>query len=290
MKTTLALTLLLASCAATCAAQTPDVTFRSETRLVEVYATVVDHKGRYVDGIPEASFHVTDNGQPQRLVSFESNASEFSCAILLDTTGSMAKTMPFVRNAILRLMDEFRDGDWVAVYSFTSGVQVLQDFTRDKAAAKQVVLRTRAGGITALYDAISRVAADVAARKGKKSVVVFTDGDDNASSLSLPNVVRRAKKLGVPIYAVAQGEALQNPKLLEGLKEIGRLTGAKAYTAKKPEVIGEVFKDISQDLQHTYLFSYRPPESHDDNWREIQVSINGQKDYEVRAKQGYFPN
>jgi len=281
---------LLTSGAAICAAQTPETIFRADSRLVEVYATVMDHKGRYIDGIPQTSFNITDNGEPQRLVSFESNASEFSCAILLDTTGSMTKTLPMVRNAILRLLDEFRDGDWVAVYGFSAGVELLQDFTLDKAAAKQVVLRTRAGGMTALYDAISRVAGDVARRNGKKSVVVFTDGDDNASYLNLLRVVERAKKLGVPIYTVAQGEALQSPKLLEGLKEIGRSTGAKSYVAKKPEAIGEVFKDISQDLQHTYVLSYRAPEIHDDNWRQIQLSINGLKNYEVRAKQGYFPN
>jgi Ca-activated chloride channel homolog len=290
MKTLAPVIFVLSVWAATGAAQTPDVTFRTESRLVEVYATVTDHKGRYLDGIPQTSFHVTDNGEAQHLVSFESNASEFSSAILLDTTGSMTNTFPVVRNSILRLLDEVRDGDWVAVYGFSAGLELLQDFTLNKAAAKQAVLRTRASGMTALYDAISRVASDVARRKGKKSVVVFTDGDDNASSLTLQAVTNRAKKLGVPIYAVAQGEALQNPKLLEGLKTIAQSTGAKAYAARKPEAIKEVFEDISQDLKHTYVLSYSPPETRDDNWRQIQVSVNGLKNYEVRAKQGYFPN
>lgn len=290
MKTFMPPIFLLAAFAATGAAQTPGVTFRTESRLVEVYATVTDHKGRYIDGIPQASFHITDNGEAQRLVSFESNASEFSCAILLDTTGSMTHTFPVVRNSISRLLDEFRAGDWVAVYGFSGGLELLQDFTLDKAAAKQAVLRTRASGMTALYDAISRVAGDVARRKGKKSVVVFTDGDDNASSLTLQAVTNSAKKLGVPIYAVAQGEALQSPKLFEGLKMIAQATGAKAYAAKKPEAIKEVFEDISQDLQHTYVLSYSAPETRDDNWRQIQVSVNGLKNYEIRAKQGYFPN
>jgi Ca-activated chloride channel family protein len=289
MRTSALFLFLLAAGAAGGLAQTPEAVFRTETRLVEIYATVVDHKGHYVDGIPQARFQVTDNGEPQQLVSFESNAVEFSCAILLDTTGSMTRVFPAVRNAILRLLDSFRDNDWVAVYGFSTGVELLQDFTLDKAAAKQAVVRARASGQTALYDAVSRVAGDVAGRKGKKSVVVFTDGDDNASTLSLPRVVERARALGIPMYVVAEGEALNQPGLFEGLKQIGRSTGAKAYAARETGSLGEVFKDIARDIQHTYLLAYRPPKAGDDNWRRIQVSIEGLKDYKVRAREGYFP-
>ena len=127
-----------------CWAQAPEVTFRAEARLVEVYATVLDPKGRYMDGLQKTSFRVTDNGVPQRLLRFENTSGDFSCAIVLDTTGSMTKSFPIVRNAISRLIDELRERDWLAIYGFNTGLELLHDFSRDRADAKRALLRTRA--------------------------------------------------------------------------------------------------------------------------------------------------
>jgi Ca-activated chloride channel homolog len=289
MKNSIVLWVLLAAVRTALLAQTPAVTFKSEARLVEVYATVLDQKGRYLDGIPRNSFQITDNGTPQKVEVFENTAAELSCAIVLDTTGSMTRAFPTVRNAIIHLIDELRDNDWLAIYGFNTSLELLHDFSTDRVAAKQALLRTRAGGGTALFDAISRVAGDVSKRSGKKAVIVFTDGDDNASVLNIQNVVQRAKKTGVPIYMVAEGEAMKTPALFQRLKEIAELTGAKAYAAKTVNVVPAVFRDISQELQHTYLLAYHPPESVDENWRKIQLSVTGFKDYKIRAKEGYFP-
>ena len=144
--------------------------------------------------------------------------------------------------------------------------------------------------MTALYDAISNVAGEAAKRSGKKAVVVFTDGDDNASVLNIQSVTVRAKKLGVPIYTVAQGDALKKPELFRHLQALADLTGAKAYAAKNASVVPAIFRDISEELQHTYLLAYHPPETTDDNWRKIQLSIDGVKDCKIRAREGYFPN
>ena len=87
-----------------------DTIFRTETRLVEVYATIRDHNGRYVDGLSQDRFELRDNGQTQALTAFESNASNLSCAILLDTTGSMADALPVVKNSVIKLIDAMSDG------------------------------------------------------------------------------------------------------------------------------------------------------------------------------------
>jgi len=272
--------------AAHLAAQAP--LFRTEARLVQVYATVVDDRGRYIDDLRQERFRIDDNGAPQPVVAFENSATELSCAIMMDTTGSMAKALPAVKNAMVRLIDEFRDSDWIATYGFSVGLDLLQDFTQEKAAAKKSVLRTRAGGETALFDAISRVAGSIAGRPGKKAIIVFTDGDDNASVLNAQRMVEQAKKVGVPVYTVAEGEARENHVLRDQLKELSRLTGGKAYTARQPHAVSEIFHDITEELRHTYLLAYRPPDVHDGKWRAIQLKLEGLKDYKIRAKEGYF--
>jgi len=275
-------------CAVVIEAQQPGLVFRAESRVVEVYATVLDHRGHYVDDLPRDAFRVLDNGAPQPIVTFENSATELSCAILLDTTGSMAAALPKVKNAVHRLIDEFREDDWVAVYGFSTGVETLQDFTRDRAAAKRAVSRVRAEGNTALFDAISRVAGEISTRNGKKSIIVFTDGDDNASVLNVQRATERAKKTGVPLYTAAEGEALGKPELMTRLKELSRLTGGKAYAVKNLNNIGSIFNDISEELRHTYLLSYKPPEAPSGDWRKIQLTLAGVKDYKIQAKEGYF--
>ena len=184
--------------------------FRVDSRLVEVYATIRDQNGHYLDGLPRDRFQVKDNGELQPLAVFESNTDKFSCAVLLDTTGSMAAVLPVVKNSVIHMIDELRDGDTVAIYSFSTSLNQLVDFTTDKAAAKQAVLRTRANGSTALFDSVSELAREMAPRPGKKAMVVFTDGDDNASVLNVKAAVQRAKKAGVPVYAIAEGDALKS--------------------------------------------------------------------------------
>jgi Ca-activated chloride channel family protein len=271
----------------------PPLVFRAESRMVEVYATVLDRKGKYLDGLPRETFQISDNGVPQPIAAFENNTAELSCAILLDTTGSMRDSLPTVKNAISRLIDEYRDQDSVAVYGFSNTLDLLQDFTRDKAAAKRAVMRTRAAGQTALFDAITRVTMQIGSRTGKKAVVVFTDGDDNASVLNSQRVVEQAKKSGIPVYTVAQGEARHSDTLMNRLKDIASLTGGKTYGVRDAHEAAQIFQDVSAELQHTYLLSYRPPETKDLGWRRIQVSLAGGKEYKdctIRSKEGYYPN
>jgi Ca-activated chloride channel homolog len=266
-----------------------DAVFRVESRLVEVYATVRDHNGRYLDGLSQDRFQVKDNGQVQPVLAFESNTAKLSCAILLDTTGSMAAVLPIVKSSVMHMIDELAPDDSIAVYSFSVGLKRLQDFTTDKAAAKQAVLRGRASGDTALFDAIAELSREIEPRAGKKAIVVFSDGADNASLLNARFAVQRAKKSGIPVYAVAEGDALKNGQLLAEIKDIAETTGAKFYEAHKTSQINEIFLDISGDLGHTYLLAYKPPPSTEQKWRTIALAVLGVKNVKISAKEGYLP-
>lgn len=266
------------------------IVFKTDVRLVEVYATISDNRGRYVDGLPQERFQILDNGQPQKLEAFETESAKISCAILIDTTGSMQKTMPAVKNAVVRFIDDLREGDSVAIYGFTSSVTLLQDFTTDLNAAKRAALRIRAAGQTALFDAIAIVTHDASLVKGKKAIVVFTDGADNASMLRVTGAIESAKKAGVPVYTVAEGDALKSNDLMKSLKTIAANTGGSFHEARDSHKVSDVFQDIVAGLAHTYLLAYKPPaEVSAAKWRTIQVTVSGLKDYKGRWKEGYYP-
>jgi VWFA-related protein len=264
--------------------------FRVSGRLVEVPATVTDSHGRYVDNLTAQDFSIVEGQHSEAITAFENHTASVSVALLFDTTGSMQASLPSLKSAALRLLDELRPDDSVAVYGFTDVVAELQGFTTDKAAAKRAVLRTHAAGSTALYDALLRVNHDLTERAGKKVIVVFTDGDDNSSMLTSEDVIQRAKTRGVPIYTIAEGEALDSLKLLGQLDDMSRSTGGIPFVIHRVSDIAGVFQKISDELMHGYLLAFQPSGNDDHAWRPIKVVVAKHKGHQVRARAGYYPD
>jgi VWFA-related protein len=260
--------------------------FRASSNLVEVYATVTDSHGRYVDDLTAKEFAILEGAHSQSITAFENHTANVSVALLFDTTSSMEGALPSLKSAALRLLEELRPDDSVAVYGFNDHVAELQRFTTDKVAAKRAVLRAHALGSTALYDALLRVNHDLAARAGKKVIIVFTDGDDNSSMLTADDVIQRAKTLGVPIYTIAEGEALDSLQLLDQLANMSRSTGGRPFVVRKLSDIAAVFRKVSEDLMHGYLLAFQPPSGDDRGWHAIKVSTA--KGYQIRAREGYY--
>jgi VWFA-related protein len=265
-----------------------ELVFRAGGRIVEVYATVTDNRGRYVDNLAAGQFAILEDGRPKPVFAFENHTSGVSVALVFDTTGSMAAALPPLKSAAMQLVDDLRPTDSVAVYSFNDTVTELQAFTADKAAAKRAILKTHAAGITALYDALVRVNRDLSARPGKKVIIVFTDGSDNASTLTADTAVERAKARGIPIYTIAEGEALIHPELIQQLGNISRSTGGTPFQIRKLSDIGGVFDKVSQDLMHGYLLAFQTAPGDNRVWRKIEVVLSGPKGHQVRAREGYY--
>ncbi len=267
-----------------------DSSFSVDVRLVEVYATVFDEHGRYLDGLGQEAFEIRDDGSPQPIVAFGGTSDPLACAILLDTTGSMDAVLPLVRSSILDFIDASGPRESIAIYTFDTGLRLRQEFTTDKVAARRAVMRTRAGGDTALFDALAQTAHEIAPRKGKKAIVLFTDGQDNASALSASAAGNSVRKIGVPVYTIAEGEARESKSLIETLRDIAHKTGGTASVVRKPSDVATVFDEISHDLQHTYLLTYKAPPAAEPRWRTIEVGLREKGKYRVRAKEGYFPD
>jgi len=260
--------------------------------MVEVYTAVFDQRGRYVPGLAPADFEIEENGQIQSIQAFESQTSALTIALLVDTTGSMLKPLPHVKNAVADLLTEIKPQDRFGLFGFNNRLQVLVPFTKDRRTALRALFRMRASGSTALFDSLAQLAPHLARVTGKKAILLFTDGEDTSSVLSMEDSVRTIKRVGIPIYTVFQGRALQSQLLIDRLTEISDATGGVAVRIRRPEEIGRVFTEIVQDLQHLYLLGYYPPAeigSSNGGWRKISVRVPRHKDFRVRAKEGYLP-
>src|SRR5581483_9465497 len=255
-----------------------------------VYATVLDTRGRYIDGLDRSAFEVFDEGRAQPLVSFEDTSQPVACAMVLDTTGSMDRFLPLLRNSALRFLDSLGEKDLIAVYTFSETLRLRQEFTTDRAAARRAILRTRAAGKTALFDALAQSGREVAERHGKKALVVFTDGDDNSSSLNGETAARQLRRMGIPVFAIGEGEALDSLPLLRTLRTVSSQTGGEAFEVRKSADVDKVFSAVADDLTHSYLLTYKAPAAGDSHWRKISVAIRDRAGCQIRAREGYFPD
>lgn len=274
-------------------AQTPklrpeETTFREEVNLVEVYATVFEH-GRAVNGLKQEQFEVRDDGKPQPIRVFEANDKALSCVLLLDTTGSMHSYLPELRNAARDFIGALRSEDAVGIYTFSNQLEELQAPTTDHALARKALIRLRAGGRTALFDSVSSLARQLAIRPGKKALVLLTDGGDNASVLDRRSAAAAAKKRGIPVFAVAEGEALQDASASGLLRELSETTGGHLYRAHSAKDMQGVLQAIAQDLQFGYLLAFPVPnEERMVAWHDLQVVVKDTpKPLQVRARTGY---
>lgn len=265
-----------------------DFVFRAEGRMVEVYATVTDVRGRYVDDLKSSQFVILEDGQAKPVSAFENYLAGVTVALVFDTTGSMVHTLPWLKSAALQLLGELRAVDSVAVYAFDETVTSVLPLTEDKEAARRAILKLHAAGTTALYEALVKVNRALSARPGKKVIVVFTDGADNASMLNSAVAIESAKERGIPIYTIAQGEATVHARLVEELHNISRSTGGTPFLIRNMHEIAGVFQRISQDLLHGYLLGFQPSGGETRAWRRLEVMLGGAKGLKVQAREGYY--
>jgi Ca-activated chloride channel family protein len=267
--------------------QEPD--FKSATRLVQIYATVFDHGGRTVAGLGREQFEVRDDGAVQPISVFEPTEKSVSCALLLDTTGSMAESIPILKNAAREFITAMRDGDSVGVFAFNDHLDELAEVSTDRSVARRALTRLRASGRTALFDSISQLALQFEKRPGKKVIVVLTDGGDNASSLNRQSAAQRARKAGIPVFAVAEGEALRDSAASGLLHELAEATGGHMYRASNAKEIDRVFLEITEEMRNSYLLAFNAPEEvQSPPWHQLQVVVrNSHPAMRVRARTGY---
>src|SRR5215510_14950463 len=139
-----------------------------DVRMIEVYATVSDNRGRPMTNLQSEDFHVLEDNRPQQIRLFQPQSSSITVALLVDTTGSMAADLPRVKNAVARLLSAVKPEDSVGLFTFANGLNKLSDFTTDRSAVLGGILKARAAGQTALFDSLAQLSRQLSKGGGKK--------------------------------------------------------------------------------------------------------------------------
>ena len=260
--------------------------FSSGVNIVEVYAAATDAAGNPATGLRREDFTVLEDGQPQTVTAFAEGDFPLSVAIALDRSFSMgARQLPTAVSAARTFLGELRPVDQSMIVAIGSEIEVVSPLSTDRTAHQRSLDGLKPWGTTGLHDAIIESIEAIQAAKGRRALVLLSDGNDRYSKASASEALDRARRSDVMVYPIAFGSG--RPPLFA---ELASLTGGRSFQPRDTAQLNTAMKTIANELRHQYLLGYTPSKpivAGQDQWRTITVRVN-RADVRVRARDGYL--
>ena len=274
--------------------QEADPVFSTDTRLVVLHSTVFDKSGKFVTNLPQSAFQVYEDGKLQPIKTFKREDIPVSMGIIVDNSGSMRDKRQKVEAAALALVQESNREDEVFIVNFNDEAYLDTEFTSDIKQMQQGLTKIDSRGGTAMRDAI-RMSIDHLKEKGKKDkrvLLVVTDGNDNASQVSLEATVRAAQDAETIIFAIgllSDEERREASKAKRALMTLTEATGGQAFFPKDATEVDRIAHQVARDLRNQYTIAYSPTNTAmDGTYRQIKVIASGPNKPVVRTRSGYY--
>jgi len=275
-------------------------TLHEDAYEVRLNASVLDQTGRTIQTLDKDAFHVYEDGVPQTIASFRHEDLPVSLGILIDSSGSMYDKRSAVDQASLDLIKLSNPEDEAFLVDFSWEAFIDQDFTNDIAKLQQGLSYIKSSGGTAIYDALVASADYLSknAKHPKQVLLVITDGEDNASSATLDQAIRRIQDFDGPvIYCIGllfgddtnKSESRHARRVLENLSE---QTGGAAYFPKSVKEVDAIAKEVAEDIRTQYTIAYHSTKSPTlGGYRQVHVEAKekGFGKLSVRTRSGYYP-
>ena len=298
--------------------------FRVKVDMVVLSFQVTDNKGHYVNGLKPTDFKIFEDGIPQQIATFAEGAKAplavsadggthpllegkkdalpgmenpdafvgTNVFVLFDTSNFMYKGFVYAEDAIADFVRGLDRADSIALYTFSRNLSRAAILTHDHSNAIAGLRKSVAGDDTALYNALLLALRDAAKVPGRKVIIVFSNGPDNASMVAPDDVRAVAEDEGIPIYVISTAEVNKDPISSNVFKRISQRTGGKAYFAKTWQKQVEAFEDIREDLGNSYTVTYYPKANPNEGFRKITIDPTNDpgKKWRIRSRPGYRPS
>ena len=298
--------------------------FRVKVDMVVLSFQVQDSKNHYVNSLKPNDFRIYEDGILQKISTFASGTDApvavsvdgsthplldakkdalpgmdrpdafvgTNVFVLFDTSNFMYRGFVYAEDAIADFVRGLDRADSVAVYTFSRNLSRGASLTREHSEAIAGLRKSVAGDDTALYNALLLTLRDAAKVPGRKVVIVFSNGPDNASMVAPDDVRAVAEDEGIPIYVISTSEVNKDPISSGVFRRLAQRTGGKAYWAKTWQRQVEAFEDIREDLGNSYTVTYYPAANPNDGFRKILVEISSDpgKKLRVHSRPGYRPS
>ncbi|HTX36350.1 MAG TPA: VWA domain-containing protein [Bryobacteraceae bacterium] len=298
--------------------------FRVKVDMVVLSFQVTDSKNHYINDLKPSDFRVYEDGILERISTFASGTKTpvavsadgsthplleakkdelpgmerpdafvgTNVFVLFDTSNFMYRGFVYAEDAIADFVRGLDRADSVAVYTFSRNLSRAASLTHEHSEAISGLRNSVAGDDTALYNCLLLTLRDAAKVPGRKVVIVFSNGPDNASMVAPDDVRAVAEDEGIPIYVISTNEVNKDPISSAAFRRIAQRTGGKAYWAKTWQRQVEAFENIREDLGNSYTVTYYPAANPNEGFRKISVEIatDPGKKMRIHARPGYRPS
>ena len=298
--------------------QQSDQTIKSVVNLVDVLFTVLNRRNKLVPELEKSDFKIWDDKYPQEIRYFSKQSNlPLRIGMLLDTSNSIRDRIKFEQDASINFLFSVlrRNKDEAFVMTFDDEPQIVQPFTGDAGALRDQITKTRAGGGTAIYDAIYEACVKELSHPPRppgdqpdvvrRVMILISDGEDNLSTHTRTDAIEMAQRTSVVIYSISTSTqwvslsqtdpskaADRKYHLTDGdkiLQDLAEETGGRAFFPYHVDDLDQSFQDIGDELRNQYSIAYLPTNYvMDGRYHKIRIEVPDHKGYQVRARRGYF--
>jgi Ca-activated chloride channel family protein len=270
-------------------------TLHVDAEEVVLNCTVLDNKGQLVNDLNKSNFKVFEDKVLQGIVSLQHQDTPVSIGLLVDNSGSMSTKRAAVASAALDLVKASNPQDETFVINFSDQAYLDQDFTSDLDKLQNGLAHLSSSGGTALYDTIATAADKMerSASRPRKVLIVITDGDDNASKLTLDNAIHRVQDMQGPIiYSIGLmfggGGELRHAR--HDLQVLSRETGGIAFFPGSLKDIDSIAAEVARDIRNQYAIAYHSMRTSVNGYHTVKVEAHaaGHSRLTVYTRTGYF--
>jgi len=298
--------------------QKSPTTIRTQVNLVDVLFTVLDRRNKLISNLEKEDFKIFDDNQAQDIRYFSKQSDlPLRIGMLLDTSNSIRDRLRFEQDAANNFLFSVlrRNKDEAFVMTFDDEPEIVQAFTSDTGLLRDHILKTRAGGGTAVYDAIFDACLKELSHPPRppgdqpdvvrRVMILISDGEDNLSQHTRAEAIEMAQRTSVVIYTIStstQWVTLDDPSkersgnrkyhLTEGdkiLQDLADETGGRSFYPYHVDDLDQSFQDIGEELRNQYSIAYNPiNHALDGRYHKIRIDVPDHKGYQVRARRGYY--
>jgi len=281
---------------------------KANVNLVNLFATVRDKNKRIVPDLKQEDFKIFEDNQEQKIAFFSKEVTlPITLGLLIDTSGSEQNRLGAEQEAASRFLERvMKKGDEAMVISFDLDVDLLADFTDDRAQIERAINKARIGAVsggvitpgtipqgsntggTHFYDAVYLACNDkLATEAGRKALIIITDAQDEGSRLRLEEAIESAQRTDTVVHVLLVHDPGYSWRP-DVAKKLSDETGGRTIEVSSEKRLNEAFDQISEELRSPYTVGYYPTNTRKDGYfRKVKVETSN-KDYKVLTRKGYY--
>lgn len=268
--------------------------FRSGVDLATFGVTITDKKGQLMADLTKDDFEIFEDGKKQTIEFFAygdgDTALPMHVGLMIDASGSMQNDMKLAQGAAIKFLNMLPNAEDITLVDFDTQVRITQYPQRDFARLVERIRQRKADGFTALYDALGTYLDGADSQDGRKVMVMYTDGGDTRSALSLSETMELLKASHVTVYAIGliENTGSSRAQMQMTLRQFAEATGGQAFFPTAMKEVESTYEKVLAEINGQYHLGYQSTNDKTDGaWRKVEIKVK-RPDVRIRSRKGYF--